>query len=140
MPIVVIGAPLGSVVGSHFHRLTLAAFVYVTDTVQLIGALYVVKPWLYKKDGGKTDTPVDLSVKSIVMIIGGAIFFTVLAKLGMKLMTHVLATQGLTEAEADAIETKAVATEVEVAPTVAVPEKKAEVEVSAEEVEVAMGV
>mmetsp|Transcript_15140 Transcript_15140/g.19849 ORF Transcript_15140/g.19849 Transcript_15140/m.19849 type:complete len:394 (-) Transcript_15140:478-1659(-) len=34
IPIVVLGAPLGSMVGSHFHRLVLASFVYVTDTVQ----------------------------------------------------------------------------------------------------------
>ena len=53
IPIVVIGAPFGSLIGSHFHRLVLASFVYITDTVQLIGALYVVRPWEYQDKPGK---------------------------------------------------------------------------------------
>jgi uncharacterized membrane protein YfcA len=48
-PIVVVGAPLGSVLGSYVHRLVLAAFVYVTDFVQLLGALIVVQPWSHEK-------------------------------------------------------------------------------------------
>merc|ERR1712167_497973 len=48
-PIVVVGAPLGSVLGSYVHRLVLAAFVYATDFVQLIGALIVVQPWSREK-------------------------------------------------------------------------------------------
>jgi len=48
-PIVVVGAPLGSVLGSFVHRLVLAAFVYATDFVQLVGALIVVRPWSHEK-------------------------------------------------------------------------------------------
>lgn len=47
------GAPLGSLLGSHLHRLVLASFVYVTDGVQFVGALAIVRPWSYHK----TDTP-----------------------------------------------------------------------------------
>lgn len=47
------GAPLGSLLGSHFHRLVLASLVYVTDGVQFVGALVIVQPWSTLK----TDTP-----------------------------------------------------------------------------------
>lgn len=47
------GAPLGSLLGSHLHRLVLASFIYITDGVQFIGALVIVKPW----SAEKTDTP-----------------------------------------------------------------------------------
>lgn len=50
---VVLGAPLGSLLGSHFHRLVLASLIYITDGVQFIGALAIVRPWSYHK----TDTP-----------------------------------------------------------------------------------
>lgn len=36
------GAPLGSLLGSHFHRLVLASLVYLTDGVQFVGALVIV--------------------------------------------------------------------------------------------------
>lgn len=42
VPIVVLGAPLGSVVGSHFHRQILAGLIYVLDTVALISAFVIV--------------------------------------------------------------------------------------------------
>lgn len=47
------GAPLGSLLGSHFHRLVLASLVYVTDGVQFVSALVIVQPWTTLK----TDTP-----------------------------------------------------------------------------------
>eukprot|EP00997_Jenningsia_sp_PLL12_P007194 NODE_3806_length_729_cov_145.489706_g3208_i0.p1 GENE.NODE_3806_length_729_cov_145.489706_g3208_i0~~NODE_3806_length_729_cov_145.489706_g3208_i0.p1 ORF type:complete len:213 (+),score=42.29 NODE_3806_length_729_cov_145.489706_g3208_i0:27-641(+) len=80
VPFVVIGAPLGSVLGSHFHRLVLAAFVYVTDTVQLVAA------WIILGAQGKLTT--SLTIASICTIIGGWIFFTIEAKLGEYLMTR----------------------------------------------------
>ncbi|XP_057309740.1 uncharacterized protein LOC130647788 [Hydractinia symbiolongicarpus] len=43
IPIVVIGAPLGSVIGTHFHRQTLAALNYITDTTALISGFAIVK-------------------------------------------------------------------------------------------------
>merc|ERR1712087_275858 len=82
MPIVVFGAPIGSVVGSHFHRLVLAAFVYVTDTTQLIGALAIVQPWTTKK----TDTPIQLTLSSIVILLVGAYLFKYMAAFGENLM------------------------------------------------------
>eukprot|EP01024_Parvocaulis_polyphysoides_P037081 TRINITY_DN32986_c0_g2_i2.p1 TRINITY_DN32986_c0_g2~~TRINITY_DN32986_c0_g2_i2.p1 ORF type:complete len:471 (+),score=76.19 TRINITY_DN32986_c0_g2_i2:221-1633(+) len=87
-PIVVVGAPLGSVVGSHLHRLVLASFVYVTDTVQLIGALVVVKPWNYGTKPGR-DTPVHLLVTSGVIVFAGAVFFFGLTRIGLFLMQRV---------------------------------------------------
>ncbi len=42
VPIVVIGAPLGSFLGSHFHRLTLAALVILLDVVALVSAYAIV--------------------------------------------------------------------------------------------------
>ena len=42
VPIVVVFAPLGSIISSHFHRQVLAAFVYLTDTAALITGLVVV--------------------------------------------------------------------------------------------------
>ena len=42
VPIVVIFAPLGSIVSSHFHRQVLAALVYILDTVALVTALVVI--------------------------------------------------------------------------------------------------
>ena len=42
-PIVVLGAPLGSVIGSHFHRQVLAYLIYILDTVALISAFVIVK-------------------------------------------------------------------------------------------------
>ena len=42
VPIVVIFAPLGSILSSHFHRQVLAFLVYILDTVALITALIVI--------------------------------------------------------------------------------------------------
>ena len=41
-PVVVVGAPMGSYIGSHFHRLTLACMIYVLSVFKMIGALVVV--------------------------------------------------------------------------------------------------
>jgi uncharacterized membrane protein YfcA len=42
VPVVVIGAPLGSMFASRLHRRTLASFLYVTDTVQFVAAFCIV--------------------------------------------------------------------------------------------------
>uniref|UniRef100_A0A1I7Y3L5 Sulfite exporter TauE/SafE family protein n=1 Tax=Steinernema glaseri TaxID=37863 RepID=A0A1I7Y3L5_9BILA len=39
VPVVVVCAPLGSLLASHFHRLTLAAFVYILEVLAVIGYL-----------------------------------------------------------------------------------------------------
>ena len=36
VPIVVIFAPLGSIISSHFHRQVLAFLIYILDTVALV--------------------------------------------------------------------------------------------------------
>lgn len=74
MPIVCIGAPLGSVLGSYVHRLVLAWAVYATDFVQLVGALFVVKPWTSEK----TDTPAHLTASSSIIFFSGILFFYLL--------------------------------------------------------------
>lgn len=84
VPIVVIGAPLGSVLGSHFHRLVLASMVYITDTVQLVLALAVVKPW--EKQGKKVSDPLHLSLTSLAILAAGAVFFKLMEVGGRALL------------------------------------------------------
>ena len=99
--IVVIGAPLGSVVGSYVHRLVLATFVYVTDFVQLVGALIVVRPWSdhkCHKDGervqhgsagrwrGTNCEPVHLCWTSALLFASGLVAFYIFQLAGEKLM------------------------------------------------------
>jgi len=82
VPIVVIGAPLGALLGSHAHRLTLAGVIYVLDAAQLITALVVIQPWTTLK----TDTPLHLSMTSLAVFVTGLFFFRVLAWLGFQLL------------------------------------------------------
>jgi uncharacterized membrane protein YfcA len=72
IPVVVIMAPLGSILGSHFHRLVLAYWIYISDTLALLTGIIVIQPW---KDTG-------LSITTIVVIIFGALFFSWIARLG----------------------------------------------------------
>merc|ERR1711988_406612 len=72
LPIVVVGAPLGSILGSHLHRLTLAWIVYIIDTAQLIGAYFLVD----------FDNHKCLKIIGIVIIVFGGVFFTILAQWG----------------------------------------------------------
>ncbi|CAB4022655.1 uncharacterized protein LOC110044725, partial [Paramuricea clavata] len=74
VPIVVLGAPLGSVIGSHFHRQVLAALIYVLDTVALVSAFAIVKP-----------NPTLIGV-SVGIIVFGFVFFGFLSYLGHRLM------------------------------------------------------
>ena len=74
VPIVVLGAPLGSVIGSHFHRQILASLIYILDTVALISA-YIIVPL--------TKVLIGLSVGIIVF---GFLFFFLVAYVGQKIM------------------------------------------------------
>ena len=74
VPIVVLGAPLGSVIGSHFHRQILAGLIYVLDTVALISA-YVIVPL--------NKVLIGLSVGIIVF---GFLFFGLMAYVGQRIM------------------------------------------------------
>ena len=104
-PIVVVGAPLGSVLGSYVHRLVLAAFVYATDFVQLIGALIVVQPWSREKCtkelapakemalGPDTCNPTHLCWSSAAIFICGLVAFWVMQWAGEKLIQKNTATE-----------------------------------------------
>ncbi|XP_046839160.1 uncharacterized protein LOC124433436 [Xenia sp. Carnegie-2017] len=74
VPIVVLGAPLGSMIGSHFHRQVLASFVYITDTVALISGFAIV--------------PVDATLVgvSVGIVLFGFAFFGILCYLGQRLL------------------------------------------------------
>ncbi|CBJ29008.1 conserved unknown protein [Ectocarpus siliculosus] len=84
VPVVVIGAPLGSLLGSHLHRLVLAAMIYITDGVQFIGALVIVRPWSYHR----TTTPLKLSLSSAAILVVGSIVFYLLARTGGRLLDN----------------------------------------------------
>jgi len=81
VPVVVFGAPFGSVLGSYCHRLVLAAFVYATDTVQIIAAYVIVN------NDGNLDT--ELLVTGVLCIVFGAIFFTGFSHVGMYLLDKI---------------------------------------------------
>lgn len=74
--------------GTHFHRLTLAALVYIIDVMLLIGALVVVKPWLSEKDGGKTKNPAALCAATVAVLVAGSLFFHWLSRKGLSLLLH----------------------------------------------------
>ncbi|CAH1801306.1 unnamed protein product [Owenia fusiformis] len=74
VPIVVIGAPLGSVLSSHFHRLVLASLVYVLDAAALISAFIIVP---------LSPALIGLSVGIIVF---GFVFFYLITLAGQKLL------------------------------------------------------
>ena len=77
-----VGGPIGSLVGSYFHRLVLAAELYLTDSVQLIAALWIVQPWTNKH----TSTPLHLCLTSLALLVGGMIYFKLLVIAGQKLI------------------------------------------------------
>ena len=77
VPVVVIGAPLGSVIGSHFHRLVLAALIYLLDTVALITAFIIVP-----------QSPI-LACVSVGIILIGFGFFFLLTILGNKVLVSI---------------------------------------------------
>ena len=74
VPIVVLGAPLGSVIGTHFHRQVLAGLIYVLDTVALVGA-YAIVPLTKALIG-----------TSVGIIAFGFIFFGLITYAGQKIM------------------------------------------------------
>lgn len=76
-PVVALGAPLGSYVGSHCHRIVLACIINVTVTVILISAFALV--------------PLNtlLIIVSVAVIVLGAMVFAVLTYLGHKLLQKI---------------------------------------------------
>lgn len=76
-PVVVFGAPVGSVIGSHFHRQVLATFVYITDTVALVTAFAIVPLSNY------------LIASSIGIIFFGFAFFGAISYVGQRIMQKI---------------------------------------------------
>ncbi|KAM3720676.1 Serine/threonine-protein kinase-like protein [Dirofilaria immitis] len=73
LPIVVIFAPIGSFIASYLHRLTLASFIYILETIALVSALIIIKPnW-------------SLRILTLTLIIGSLIFYMIMARYGQKL-------------------------------------------------------
>ncbi|KAI0230460.1 hypothetical protein LSAT2_019207 [Lamellibrachia satsuma] len=72
-PVVTFMAPIGATLGSHFHRLILAGFVYVLDTVALVSAYIILWPKLW-------GTP--LLYISVGIILFGFGFFYFLTLMG----------------------------------------------------------
>ena len=83
VPVVVVGAPMGAFLGSYCHRQVLAAFVYITDTVQYIGAMVIVLP--------KVPSPALYGGVSAASVVVGWGFFYVLTHLGKKLLDKEIA-------------------------------------------------
>jgi len=76
VPIVVIFAPLGSILASHFHRQVLAFLIYILDTVALITALVVIPVTL------------NLGIMCGCLLVGGFIVFFLLSKAGQRLINQ----------------------------------------------------
>merc|ERR1712025_508473 len=76
VPIVVIFAPLGSIISSHFHRQALAFLIYILDTVALVTALVVIP------------LTVPLGVMCGSLLVGGFLIFFLLSKAGQRLLAH----------------------------------------------------
>ena len=77
VPIVVLGAPLGSVIGSHFHRQLLAFLVYLTDTTALISGFVIVKQSAL------------LTIVSVSIVVCGFVFFGMISYAGHKIMNGI---------------------------------------------------
>eukprot|EP00240_Pyramimonas_obovata_P004990 CAMPEP_0118931978 /NCGR_PEP_ID=MMETSP1169-20130426/8874_1 /TAXON_ID=36882 /ORGANISM="Pyramimonas obovata, Strain CCMP722" /LENGTH=404 /DNA_ID=CAMNT_0006874561 /DNA_START=81 /DNA_END=1295 /DNA_ORIENTATION=+ len=81
VPVVVFGAPFGSVLGSFCHRLVLAAFVYATDTVQFVAAYIIVD------HNGKLSDSIMWS--GFGYVLAGAVFFSLYSHAGLYLLENV---------------------------------------------------
>ncbi|VDM44962.1 unnamed protein product [Toxocara canis] len=74
--VVVTFAPIGSLVASHFHRLTLATLIYILETVAYISALLIVRP-----------SP-RILIASLLIIIITFGFYCCIAKIGQKMTAN----------------------------------------------------
>jgi len=82
VPIVVFCAPLGSLISSHFHRLVLASFVYITDSVAFVTALILI---LMFPNGDPSRI-----IVVVCLVVFGFSFFGLLSVLGKKHSLKVL--------------------------------------------------
>lgn len=72
VPVVVVCAPLGSFLASHFHRLVLASFVYVLEVVAVLGFL-ATRPQPY------------LVLLGSMIVLASFLFFLLISHLGKRL-------------------------------------------------------
>uniref|UniRef100_A0A914YW59 Uncharacterized protein n=1 Tax=Panagrolaimus superbus TaxID=310955 RepID=A0A914YW59_9BILA len=75
VPVVVICAPLGSLLASHFHRLVLATFVYVLEICALLGFL-------------ATQPSIELILVGCVIIGCSFVFFLAISRIGKFVDDH----------------------------------------------------
>ena len=78
IPVVVLGAPIGSVISSYLNRLCLARLIYILDSMQLVIAVAIIKPW----------SSLYLSFSSIFIFFLFAYLFFRLSSAGLKLMKN----------------------------------------------------
>ncbi len=78
IPVVVVFAPVGSFLGSHFHRLVLAGLVIFLDSVTLVLAYILVRP---------LNAP--LVGASVGLITGFFLVFLALSGAGEKLLVRI---------------------------------------------------
>lgn len=76
-PVVMFMAPLGSILGTHFHRQVLAALIYILDTISLLTA-FVIVPL----------SPALIGMSVGILIFGFA-FFGVIAYAGQRMMENI---------------------------------------------------
>lgn len=74
VPVVVVFAPLGSIIASHFHRQVLAALVYLLDTIALVTAFVVIPITL------------ELGIMCGCLLLGGFVIFFLMSKAGQTLL------------------------------------------------------
>lgn len=79
--VVVTFAPVGSLLASHFHRLTLAALIYVLETIALISALIIVRPSLY------------LTAASAGIILFAFVFYSIIGRIGRRMAEETMKQQ-----------------------------------------------
>ncbi|CAD5218867.1 unnamed protein product [Bursaphelenchus okinawaensis] len=72
VPVVVTCSPIGAFVSSHLHRQVLACFVYILETLAVLGFLITGPKWT-------------LILAGAVIIIVGFSFFFIIAKIGQRL-------------------------------------------------------
>jgi len=77
-PVVVLFAPLGSIIASHFHRQVLAVMVYILDTIALVSAFVLL--W----------SKIDLLLGIVCgcLLCFGALLFYLISFAGKKYLVH----------------------------------------------------
>ncbi|KAJ1359600.1 hypothetical protein KIN20_018369 [Parelaphostrongylus tenuis] len=86
VPVAVTLAPIGSFLGSHFHRKVLASFIYVLEALAVIGFL-ATKP-----------SPILVLTGASILAIG-FMFFLLISKVGSRIMEKIESVKNASECE-----------------------------------------